>query len=164
MNRKEAIERILRHNPKLNEYIKRLMAYEKGMSSNEYCNKVKLPISNAIVFLRLHGITLDRINSLTKTNFKKRKLLSQKWDKNLTISANAIKLGIGTVTASLLSREFSLPYVHHKKLNGFGIKRIKRMMKFKEKGLRDSEIARLIGISRERVRQILIQSSIEEQK
>ena len=161
MTRPQAIQTYLKHNAKAREMIRRLMLYNPTKSLEDNADKMKIS-SAVIVYVLTERFNLPRRSR--SESFKHRHNIRYKeiyasrkalWNPKLTITGNAKVIGISTQTAKLLSDKFCLNYVHHSKTSPSIATRLQRIMELHKKGIKDSEIARFMGVTRERARQLV---------
>ncbi len=108
------------------------------------------------IIAKYHVKTQTPIEGLKRTRNRKKAALTKKrikmWSPKLTIQENAKRLKIAYDSAAKFRSYYGLPYVRsHNYKDSYKKIRVKELL---GKGLKYAEIARIVGLSRERVRQI----------
>ena len=151
----KAIKILLKNTRIMRDY-KRIKMHSEDMTRAEFCRKSGISYYNSTAFLNKYNLKCkdDRGNTLRKTHYDKRKSYANKWDKNKTISENALLLGISYSRAFKVLKEFNLSsnIIGRKEKT---LKMIDRIKELRSKGLKDVDIARILVVSREYVRQLM---------
>jgi hypothetical protein len=161
MKLKKAIKVYFAHNPKGQLYLKRILTYNPKLSYSQQATLWKCGISNAHSLITkfdlpsLAGESRIKRAELLRKSWETRNLHRiKKWNPNLTIRQNCLRIGISYYTGMHWVRRYGLKYCHHSQIKPAKVRRIKRIMTLSKKGLNDAEIGRFFGYSREYVRQI----------
>ena len=158
MTREEAIKLVLERRGNFAKEVEKLEKYEKGDTATSFSIKIKSTISRArgfLMFYRLYekDILKEKAIKLIKERYQDK---VTEWDKEITVHENAKRLGIAHHTAIKVAEIFGLKYSKTWKRSAKRILREKRIIEFKQMGVKDAEIGRFFNVSREYVRQIII--------
>lgn len=155
MNKTKALEILFTKDLIANDDLKCLMVFENGMSRLEFSNACNKDIMWTYKFAYKYGLIFpSKVNAARVSYYKGlHEQYVPKWNKELTISGNAILLGISHAKARTISREFNLP-CKYKTISDKLKRKIARMNELREKNLTDAEISRIMCHSREYIRQL----------
>lgn len=149
----EATTLYLKHQPRSRRIIHNLTKHRKGMTGSQFANTTGLSLARAYTLLRDYGLinTIDngRIAKMEAT----RKKWASKWNTRKTITENAIAMGINYDLAIKLRNNYNFEYKTGHRLTKQRLNSYKKITRLNSLGLNDAEIGRLIGCTRERVRQ-----------
>ena len=157
MNREAAVKLFFEHNRIATRTVNSLSKYTPKMSITEFAVAAGMGVSPAYSLARVYGLEFKCRSISIRTAARKRneELYVSKWDSSKTIGENAKVLGISGSLASRICRGFKLE-AKQGHLKDKVINQIKRMDEFAVKGLTDSQISRVMGVSREWIRQLKI--------
>jgi hypothetical protein len=163
MERKKAIETFIKHSIKARRTVEKLEKFKPGMSIKQYADALGYTTTAAWVIAHKYGLPFDnRLHHCQETREKnRRKFYQQNWDENKTIAENAILLGVKYQTAVQACSRYGLK-AKYKSLTPTAIQQLKNVKKYLEMNLSKAEVGRLMGISRERVRQLAEQLTTDE--
>lgn len=154
MDRDEAIEKLLQHSNVAKRTVDRLCMYDPSMSLAEYSAKLKVGLTNASNFLHSYGIIRSRKDGYRMFSDRTRKKYGDLWDTGKTIKENAKAIKRSPGYASVIAKRYGFSYAHHTKTQRRVEQRINRVMSLLNKGLTQSEVARVFNVSREYIRQL----------
>lgn len=156
MKKKDAFKLMEKYYPMFRKSIPQLMCFEKGMTAPQFANKANITITRAYQIINQYKLISANSNVATIKAARRRKELSLRWDSKKTIRENATLLKVSIGLADRIQKEFNFQFIDHK--NDLKRKRIRKILLFRKNGLNDSEISRVLGLSRERVRQLGMES------
>lgn len=160
MKKQEAIEQYFKHHPKAMMTVERLCKYDPNETLSEFASKIKMGLTGARVFLNSNGIHRDRTKGYQAWSTRVKEKYTSKWDNNKTLLDNAKELGVSVQNARIICGRYGLRYVHHTHTNERIRSKMVRILQFKKKGLKDSEISRIFNCSREYIRQLLLNAKV----
>lgn len=159
MNKIQALKHMYKHNTVVRRTVGKLILFKAGMNACDMAKACKIALGNVYAFRRKYKLKFtSRLKENSRETFMERakKFYVPLWDKRLTVRANAYKIGISYSTAASINQAFGLNDDICTRINEASIKKAKRIKQLQATGLNDAEIARVLGITRERVRQISV--------
>jgi len=155
MKRKEAIDRVVKYSPRTRDMVAALEHYEKGMSSGQFASKAKISISNAWRILNQYKIPLPGGNNRTQYCKNIERKWRENWNEKETMSQNIKRIGVTRSGTQQAVSRYNLKYescvLDNKNRRG----RFRRILHLTDNGVTDSEIGRILNLTRERVRQLI---------
>jgi hypothetical protein len=155
MNRKEAVKIYLEHNNLANKTIDRIQKFDGRQSSTKFAEACGVGLGYAYGLARSYNLKFTgRAKSNRETILEtQREEKASKWDKEKTVLENAQALGIHYATALGICKKYKLQS-RLKYTSLATLKKMERIKEFRKKGLSDSEISRVLAVSREYIRQL----------
>lgn len=162
MTKEKAVQLLLSRNPLFQRLVKKLMSWNEQLTvrDNAYlCGSVE----GARRFAKINGLKFkyDCKNASGYQRACRKTLEHYKdlWDSSKTLKQNAERLGVSLATARYTHRIYNLSYARKSNRlgQGFRIETLKKIQKIKAleaEGFNSVEIAKIMRLSRERVRQL----------
>lgn len=157
MNKAQCLKQMYKHNSMIKRSCDRLLLYQPGMNACDWAKKAKIGLSNVYILARKYKIKLGSHRSQNAREERLERLKNDfvsRWNKDLTVGENARRLDITWYKAATICREFNLSSGYKNKIRLTTLRHIEKIEKYRKKGLSDAEIARVIGMTRERIRQL----------
>jgi len=156
MKKSEAVKLYLKNSRQAKYSIAKIMKFEEGMSCSQYSNLIgNTTNANTYMFADKYGLKFTKaIKHRTNTRRENTRMrITQKWDEKKTLGENAIAIGISYSKATVYRNRFNLD-CKWKKRGKATIDRLTRVRRLLDSSLTETEISRVLGLSRERIRQI----------
>lgn len=164
MNQTQALRHIMKHNAVVRRTVDKLVLYSPKMTATDYARTCGVQLGTSYQMSAKYKLKLvkryDYSIKKAATEQKKQELIA-KWDPQKTCAQNALVLGISHTRALCLCREYNL--THGRNYHSTTLRKIEQIKEWKAKGLNDAQVARVIGVTRERVRQLLFDISIKKE-
>lgn len=158
MNKIEALKHVYKHNYMVRRIVDRLVLVKPSMNACDIAKVCKIAIGNVYIMVRTYKLKISNRRAKNAADVIRERYLRDlvpKWDENKNIYENAQALNISYSAARRLCGEFSLK-ARWKNLTLTTMRHIEKIKKYRESGLNDAEIGRCMGMTRERVRQLLL--------
>lgn len=165
MKKQEAMERYIKHGITSQRSVKRLMLWKNGMSIKQFATALGVTTTWAWQFAKRFGLEFTQ-RSWHRTNSRSegiKLILKKTWDEDKTVRENAIALGYSYSRASYYCRKYNLK-AKWKRKGQYTLNRLQKVQDYLDKGISQADIARVMGLSRERVRQLVNEYKIEAKK
>ena len=165
MTRNEAFLLVLKSNKNFSRLFTRLVNWNENKSISENAKALGMMTVTAYQFksryhLKATKVRVRNYDSMrTRNVFEKYKKV---WKPNATLKENAKTIGKPVSQAYFISRRYQLPYIKITKASARIViskvndkARVEKMLALRNLGFNKSQIGEIIGISRERVRQLI---------
>lgn len=161
MNRIEATKLFIKHNSRSKRTIAKLMKFKKGMSIAQYANAIGTSLTYAYVIARTHSIGFMNRDQhiLSRAKERAKEKVIETWDESKTIKENADMLGVSYNRATGYKFRYNLQSRVYP-MKEVTMKRLEKIAGYIDRDLSYADIARLMGLSRERIRQIVEEAKI----
>ena len=164
MNKSQAIEIILSRYAN-RELLRKLTTWDENKTFLENASNVGISEHVARGFVAKYHLKFvqDPLKKFIHTRATSNKYLKE-WDPNLTVKENAKKLRVPYMKAITIKNNYGLSYTKEYK-NGLRLKQLAisrqkdlrdQCIELRKKGMKLCQIGRVYGLTRERIRQIIL--------